>query len=809
MNYIDFVINAKECPSGLTKVTVKATSKSDVKASNDPVLLRASGNGLIKKCQSHFRNTSKSFLALDQIVMEESLSTAQPSQSSQTRSSSNPLPTIESPMIAKTLNYNLPVKLNSDNYIYWKALVLPAIRALELEDFINGVRLCPSKFVDPLNSNKSENDMVINKDFLSWRRLDQFLLSWLLSTVSESLIGQVTECISSLETWRTLEKLFSHQSMARTMQLRQQLGNMKKGSSSVSEFVLKVKNVGNSLKSAGDSVTDRDLLLTVLNGVGNEFDAVVVMLTAQQNSISLNDAQYMLMIHEQRIEHLNPTAQVDPSPSANLATHNNNGGGGRRNYSRGGYNSGGRDSGNRGRRGRGNWSNNNNRPTCQICGRIGHSAQRCYNRFDRSYQSPSTSHNTNNSGSANNSGTQGQNQSNGSGSSSHENLSNSNNNFQANYNQTSAYIASPESVIDPVWYADSGASGHVTSDLGKLSTFSHYKGCEKLTVGSGDQLEIANIGHATVVSHTCPAKSLKLRNVLHVPHIAKNLLSISKFTQDNNAIVEFCGDCCLIKDKDSKRILLKGLLKDGLYQLELKAEGQEADVQSRNGVVFLSNVSSSLCNKKFVISENSPCKNSHVTCTQQVPCVNMVANDCVQETSVNNKNSVTLWHNKLGHPSRQVLQQVLKQLNVSCHKSDIEWCDACKLGKMHQLPFQKSDIKSTVPLELIFTDIWGPSPMISTTGHKYYISFVDDYTRFTWLFPISLKSEALSVFLKFKKQVELQFGSKILTLQSDMGMEFQSFSSSLQQFGITHRFSCAYTHQQNGVPERKHSSSYK
>jgi hypothetical protein len=57
--------------------------------------------------------------------------------------------------------------------------------------------------------------------------------------------------------------------MARTMQLRQQLGNIKKGSSSVSDFVLKVKNIGNSLKSAGDRVTDRDLLLSILNGLGH------------------------------------------------------------------------------------------------------------------------------------------------------------------------------------------------------------------------------------------------------------------------------------------------------------------------------------------------------------------------------------------------------------------------------------------------------------------------------------------------------------------------------------------------------------
>lgn len=104
---------------------------------------------------------------------------------------------------------------------------------------------------------------------------------------------------------------------------------MKKGSSTVAEFVLKVKNIGDNLKSAGDTITDRDLLLSVVNGVGHEFDAVVVLITSQQNTMSLHVAQYLLMLHEQRLEHLTVATQIDASPSANLANNSNNSGGGR------------------------------------------------------------------------------------------------------------------------------------------------------------------------------------------------------------------------------------------------------------------------------------------------------------------------------------------------------------------------------------------------------------------------------------------------------------------------------------------------
>ncbi|KAL5739288.1 hypothetical protein ACOSP7_028206 [Xanthoceras sorbifolium] len=125
---------------------------------------------------------------------------------------------------------------------------------------------------------------------------------------------------------------------------------------------------------------------------------------------------------------------------------------------------------------------------------------------------------------------------------------------QVNYNQTSAFIASPEVVADHAWYADSGASSHVTVDLGKFLTYSSYCGGEKLAVGSGDQLDISHIGIVIVCSHSMPTVKLKLDKVLHVPRIAKNLLSISRFTIDNNALAEFVDGCCLIKDKDSNKV---------------------------------------------------------------------------------------------------------------------------------------------------------------------------------------------------------------------------------------------------------------
>ena len=70
-------------------------------------------------------------------------------------------------------------------------------------------------------------------------------------------------------------------------------------------------------------------------------------------------------------------------------------------------------------------------------------------------------------------------------------------------------------------------------------------------------------------------------------------------------------------------------------------------------------------------------------------------------------------------------------------------------------------------LELLYSDVWGPIPIFSTTGARYYISFLDDSIKFLWLFPLKLKSDALPIFQKFQPAVERQFNTKIKVIQTD------------------------------------------
>ncbi|KAK2643432.1 hypothetical protein Ddye_025195 [Dipteronia dyeriana] len=106
------------------------------------------------------------------------------------------------------------------------------------------------------------------------------------------------------------------------MQLRQQLQSIKKGSSSVGDFVLEIKNLADALEAASDTISNRDLILTMMNGVGHEYDSVVTLVTSQQKTVPVKDAQFLLLMHEQRIEQLNSVSNlIVGGASANLATN--------------------------------------------------------------------------------------------------------------------------------------------------------------------------------------------------------------------------------------------------------------------------------------------------------------------------------------------------------------------------------------------------------------------------------------------------------------------------------------------------------
>lgn len=253
-----------------------------------------------------------------------------------------------------------------------------------------------------------------------------------------------------------------------------------------------------------------------------------------------------------------------------------------------------------------------------------------------------------------------------------------------------------------------------------------------------------------------------------MPAITKNLISISKFAKDNAVFFEFHPDFCHVKSQATKEVLLQGTVRDdGLYCF--------TNMHPQKSTVFF----------------NSSC-NTHTVAPSSVSSQQNVCNS-----------PYMIWHQRFGHPHAIVVQSVLKNCNIHCENKS-EFCTASSIAKAHKLPSSPSQHKYTSPLELLFMDVWGPSPGKSKYGSSYYLSVVDAHSRYTWMFPLQEKSDVADTFKLFQNMVELQLGCKIKQVQSDWGGEFRPLAQHFNSSGIIHRASCPHTHHQNGVVEHKH-----
>jgi histone deacetylase 1/2 len=115
-----------------------------------------------------------------------------------------------------------------------------------------------------------------------------------------------------------------------------------------------------------------------------------------------------------------------------------------------------------------------------------------------------------------------------------------------------------------------------------------------------------------------------------------------------------------------------------------------------------------------------------------------------------------------------------------------------------------SSLTSHGPLEIIFTDIWGPASVESIDQNKYFVIFVDHFTKYIWLYPIKYKSDVFTIFPTFKNLVENYFKTKIISIYSDGGGEFQKLKPFLAKFGISHLMTPPHSPQHNGIAKRRH-----
>jgi hypothetical protein len=170
--------------------------------------------------------------------------------------------------------------------------------------------------------------------------------------------------------------------------------------------------------------------------------------------------------------------------------------------------------------------------------------------------------------------------------------------------------------------------------------------------------------------------------------------------------------------------------------------------------------------------------------------------------SVSIKVPAHVWHFRMGHLSDSRFN-LLKHVICDCTSHSNKDCSICPLAKQHKISFPVSTTHSTQIFELIHYDIWGPFSSLSSKGSKFFITIVDDLSRFTWVYLMHTKSQTRPFLQSFIHLVDNQFNVKVKCLRSDNGNEFNMvdfFSSK----GIIHQNTCVETPQQNVVAERKH-----
>ena len=124
-------------------------------------------------------------------------------------------------------------------------------------------------------------------------------------------------------------------------------------------------------------------------------------------------------------------------------------------------------------------------------------------------------------------------------------------------------------------------------------------------------------------------------------------------------------------------------------------------------------------------------------------------------------------------------------------------CKGCAKGKNIKNPFPKSETKSKGTLELIHSDVCGPMPSISLSGYEYYVTFIDSYSRKTWIYFLKNKSEVFGKFKEFKALIENHSKIRIKTLRLDNGGEYTSkdFEAFYKEEGINRELTTPYNPQ--------------
>jgi transposase InsO family protein len=295
------------------------------------------------------------------------------------------------------------------------------------------------------------------------------------------------------------------------------------------------------------------------------------------------------------------------------------------------------------------------------------------------------------------------------------------------------------------WLFDSACCNHMTPHPTSSTTSVPSPHSSLIRIADGSIMTVKNIG-------TINTPSLSVPDVFHVPELSFNLLSVGQLCELGYKLVfDFSG--VHVQDPRTSQTIGTG---------------------RRIGRMFkLSSLHLPTTSVSAAVSSSPP--------------------------------PLALWHSRLGHASASRVQLLASKGLLGSVSNNSFDCISCQLGKQPALPFNNSESHATVSFDLIHSDVWGPSPVASMSGSRYFVIFVDDFSRYTWVFFMKSRSELLDIYRTFAKMVQTQFSKPIKAFRSDNALEYtqHDFQAILKHYGTIPHLSCPGTSQQNGRAERK------
>uniref|UniRef100_A0A2N9ECA1 Reverse transcriptase Ty1/copia-type domain-containing protein n=1 Tax=Fagus sylvatica TaxID=28930 RepID=A0A2N9ECA1_FAGSY len=544
-------------------------------------------------------------------------------------SSSTTLPANTNPstpiFLLSNISTYVTVKLDHSNFLTWKFQITHILEAYSLLEYVEGYNTCPPKFLaDELGAITTQ----VNSVYSQWQARDKALMSLISATLSSSAHSLIIGQTSAYGMWNVLLKRHTSVSRSNILNLKKQLHDVKKNTDTVAQYLQRIKESKDRLAAVGTLVDDEDLLHIVLKGLPSEYESFSTAMLTKSEPVSFEELHVLMITQEELLKNSQENSKENSimamaanKGSSSPAQFNNSAYRGNfQNRGRGSWNSRGRSNNRGGFSSRGgynpginqvsngfpqsfsqsnpnfspsnpnfsqsqsnpNFSNPNpNRPTCQICYKQGHTALDCYNRMNFSYQGR-----------------------------------------HPPAKLAAIASAAPPSPSTNCWISDTGATDHFTPDLGNLPDSSIYNDPHLVSVGNGQQLPISHIGNAQLYTSSY---LFKLKNILRVPSMASNLLSVNRFCRDNHCAFYFDSDHFRIQDRLTGKHLYKGLSRDGLYPL--------------HGLSLPFNTRQSLSSSSARVA-------------------------CLHSARATSSAS-SLWHARFGHPQDRVLRHVLHKSPTS------------------------------------------------------------------------------------------------------------------------------------------------